>query len=697
MNDRKTPGSGGSSFWVAPDGDDAGLGTEESPFATIGRAQTAVRKLLESGVRRNVVVTVRGGIYRLREPLAFGPEDSARNGKVLYRAAEGEIPVVTGAVPVSGWEKHAGRIYRSNLDMPAPVLARQLYVNGNRAPRARTKDYPSSFRPLFEEIDGEWLTPGIQFIPNPILNPEIPDPAGWSNQSQIEAMIITQWKMSICRIETISPSVDIGGLIIPGLIEFQDPGWSNANVFRDPQTGSPSIWSFWQVTRFENALEFLDEPGEWYLDEGAATLYYMPLWGEKIDSAEVELPQLETLIEIAGTPEEPVANIAFQGFTFRGATWTAPSGPEGYVADQSGFHLTGNQEPNYIGHSQDVTRTPGSISVRFATKIEFRDNVFEHLGAVAIDLVTGCTQNRIVGNYFRDISSAAVQIGGVSTEDARPVDPASICRSNLIYNNSIYQTGRDYVDSAAIFVGFTQNTEIKYNTILDVPWSGIAIGWGWGLLDKGSFPGVPGAVSGQWGSFDTPTVAENNRIIGNRIGEFLNVVWDGGAIYSTGQQGPTMAKGTLISGNVAYGKRFSAGGNTFYTDGGSRYLTLRSNASYDNPTGFTYFGPCPNPLDPLPYPELCKLNFIPYGSDSGGCRTYGDIRYVGNYWLNPTFFSVCPYSDSNGILYPVGMEYRGNRVISGEEDIPANRLRRAGCRLFSSPGKGASRSTDSGI
>ena len=31
---------------------------------------------------------------------------------------------------------------------------------------------------------------------------------------------------------------------------------------------------------FKNALELLDEPGEWYMDRPAKTVYYMPRQGE---------------------------------------------------------------------------------------------------------------------------------------------------------------------------------------------------------------------------------------------------------------------------------------------------------------------------------------------------------------------------------------------------------------------------------
>jgi hypothetical protein len=38
--------------------------------------------------------------------------------------------------------------------------------------------------------------------------------------------------------------------------------------------------------------------------------------------------------------------------------------------------------------------------------------------------------------------------------------------------------------------------------------------------------------------------------------------------------------------------------------------------------------------------------------------------------------------DPNGVTYPVGMEYRGNRIVNGVEDVPPGVLRKAGSSLF---------------
>ena len=76
-----------------------------------------------------------------------------------------------------------------------------------------------------------------------------------------------------------------------------------------------------QPTYVENALELLDQPGEWYLDRAALRVYYLPRPGEDPRSADVEAPALH---------------------------WLRPGGGEGLsevqatVSLAAGEHITGN-------------------------------------------------------------------------------------------------------------------------------------------------------------------------------------------------------------------------------------------------------------------------------------------------------------------------------------------------------------------
>ena len=75
------------------------------------------------------------------------------------------------------------------------------------------------------------------------------------------------------------------------------------------------------------AFEFLDSPGECYLDRKAATLYYMPLPGEDMAKARAMAPALEQRVFLKGQPREEklVEYVTFRGLTFSHAEWWIPA------------------------------------------------------------------------------------------------------------------------------------------------------------------------------------------------------------------------------------------------------------------------------------------------------------------------------------------------------------------------------------
>ncbi len=632
-------------LWVSPSGNDSATGKRHEPLLTLQRARDLARTK-ERGAR-NVTIYLQEGTFRLSRPLTLSPDDSGqRGGTVTYRAAPGATPVVSGAVSVSGWKLYDRTlgIYRARVPKVRKASgtasypdSRQLYVNGRRATRARSQQYPDVTRTAggYQASDGTM--------------------AHWREPSALEAVTTTQWKTMRCGVQKIEGSE----------ITMRQPCWTNANVFPPP-------WNFQLLSRWENAYELLDKKGEWFLDQRKGWLYYIPRVGEVLAKANVELPVLETLVEGTGTANNPISDIIFKGITFSYATWLSPSGANGYASDQSGFHLNGfGHKPNTIGHDPNSVRTPGNVSFRYAHRITFSRNTFRHLGAVGLDFGVGSQDNEIIGNRFSDISSAAIQVGGVARSDAHPANKKQVVQNNTISHNTIRGIGREFYDAAGIYIGFSARTLVSHNQISEVPWSGVALGWGWGLYDQGSFSGLPGAKSGEWGTYAEPTTNRDNRVVNNRISHFLQVLWDGGAIYTNGAQGTSLSNGLTLSGNVMTDKRVKAGGNVIYTDGGSRYITISNNVLLNNPIGETDFGPC-DVSDAL---SLCGIA-IPYGSDRGGCLPYGDFIYKSNYWQHPVpffYFLTC-----NRPPYPVNVTDSGNRVVTGLSDVPRAILKRAG-------------------
>jgi hypothetical protein len=623
-NESSTAGGACVVFWVSPSGDDvAGDGSGERPFKTIGKAKLAVRGHPSRGACP-IDVNIRSGVYALTEALKFDAGDSGGpGGRISYQAAPGnpEPVVISGGLEIAGFSCAGGRCEARVDTLPERLMPRQFYVDDRRAIRARSnytstaEGYALGINPDYGRVSNGYK-PVSQAVA--LTNPEL-----------VEAVSTEQWKMMRCPVDHVES----------GTLVMRNPCWKNANTY------TTVIWSFYQLSWLENAPEFLTHEDMWYLDPYRKVLRYNQL-GSRAPQKGV-LPVLESLLEVVGTEQAPVSFLGFSGLEFSYAGWYGPNSANGYASDQSGNMLIGDQyAPNAFGHQKLTYSTPGNVTLRYAQNISFVGNAFRHLGAVALSLQSGSQNNLIQGNQFSDISSSAIQIGGVGEADWRG-DGVSLVSGNTVTRNVVEYTGQDYWDSAGVYVGFAARTLIANNTFRHTPWSAVAIGWGWGLLDDTGFPGAPGSVRYQWGQFATPTVMSGNQILNNRFSYFLERLWDGGAIYTNGAQGQSYETGLLIEGNVAEYKRPNAGGNVFYTDAGSRFITIKQNASLYSPVGTVDLGPCGYPTSfegAGIADDLClATGLVPYGSDMGGCLPYGDLRFTGNYFGSPhEFFTVCP-------------------------------------------------------
>jgi hypothetical protein len=137
----------GATLYVSPAGSDAsGDGSEAKPFATLQKAQAAVRRTPVAS-RPATTVYLRAGTYYLGETLAFGPEDSGASAAapVVWSAYPGENVTVSGGVPLAtaakplSWSS-GGAPLTATLPAGAPLNFTTLFVDNERAIWAR---YPN--------------------------------------------------------------------------------------------------------------------------------------------------------------------------------------------------------------------------------------------------------------------------------------------------------------------------------------------------------------------------------------------------------------------------------------------------------------------------------------------------------------------------------------------------------------------------
>jgi len=541
-------GEAQKTLYVSPVGDDSAPGTEAQPLKTIAKAQELVRTTAQN-MTGDIVVILGGGTYPIDKPIVFEPQDSGTGGHfVVYRAQSGQTPIISGGKRITGWQSEPdGKRWKAKTDI---ANFRQLHVNGLRAIRAQGP--PPAGITLHGE-DG-YKTPAA-------------DMAGWRNPTDIEFCYRVVWAHSRCKVARIVRDGD------QTVITMLQPWFTMARKKEGVHVELP--------TYIENALELLDQPGEWYLDRAEKAVYYIPRPGEDMAQVEIVAPVVEKLIDMKGTPDKPVANIRFEGLTFAHADWLRPS-EIGHVDLQANFTLAPGKSQlardNCLTmvHNEAI-KSPAHIVCHATRGVAFERCTFTRLSGAGVDLEFGAQDNVINGCHFVDVGGSPIQIGDVLKDDHHPDDPRKIVRGNAVTNCTIHQCCGEYQGGVGIFGGYTQATRMAHNLIYDMPYSAISLGWGWGEEDAG------GGAENYFQPFkyDKPTPARDNRIEFNHIHHVMQQMDDGGAIYTLGNQ-----PGTIIRGNHLHNSKGNPGG--IYLDEGSGFIEITGNVVYGVRTAMNY-------------------------------------------------------------------------------------------------------------
>lgn len=508
-------------------GSDSNAGTLQSPYKTIEHARDVIRtfnKEMESDIN----VYLRGGNYEITEPIQFTKSDSGTNGhKIIWQNYQEEAPFVRGPKVIEGWQVFdaSKNIYCAKAD--GPIETRSLYVNGERAVRAKSNTGLSD-----AERTDEGLITSDTFLAN------------WKNQSDIEMVFAQNWTLPRQGVDNIKIGDD-GRCYIT----MKQPGWKSA--INKGQTSCKTPWYY------ENAFELLDEPGEWYLDRSTYTFYYMPRLGEDMNTAEIVAPTLEELMSVRGDSEDkPVENLEFRGIQFGYSTWLRPNSEWG-VSDAQNNHMR-DSSPKPKGVSGDWL-PPAAINVQYGHGITFDSCVFSKIGLNALQLIDGIQGCTVNGNLFYDISSSCVNLGEPYTHDTNNYNPKEekyLIKNNTITNNYMHDVCKEYMSAAAISAGFPQDTLISHNEIFHIPYSGMHLGYGW--------VGIP------------TSAIKNFDVTHNYIHDlFYTKLYDGGGIYTIGPTGASEEDPNMLAYN--YITDMNNDGGPIYNDQGSTYYKVYKN------------------------------------------------------------------------------------------------------------------------
>lgn len=525
-------------YYVAPGGDDANPGTRQKPFATIARARDAVRVLNKAGLKKSLKVFIRGGTFRLTEPLVFGPEDSGtKPHSITYAAFPGEMPVLNGGRRITGWKKGNGGVWEVTIpEVKAGNWAfRELFVNNSRRTRARS---PNQGYSRIEKSGADRRT-------NFVFRKG--DLKVYENLGEAEVVFFHDWCTSRVLIKSVEPDkrvVRFTGAIGSGVGNKRS--WGKIDHFEK----HPRYY-------VENVRELLDAPGEWHLAVKEGVLRYVPLPGELLSKVTFTAPVAERLLEVRGKAGRPIRNLHFNGIAFSHCAWIPPL-KFGLPFAQAAHYDTRLSGMKGAGRA----RVPAAIELSDCENCTIEGCRFSQLGGCGLALRHGCNQNRVIGCEFTDLAANGVMIGEGNkargrAKDGRPVwdaNPSLIVKRNAVANCLIHHCGVLFPGSVGVWVGLTEGTVISHNEIRNLPYTGVSAGWMWNTR---------------------PTPCKGNIIEFNHIHHIMQRLSDGGGIYTLGRQPGTILRGNHIHGIPPQAGRAEANG-MFLDEGTSEILIVEN-------------------------------------------------------------------------------------------------------------------------
>jgi len=482
-------------FYVATNGNDAWSGRlatlnpahTDGPLASLGGARDRIRRQRAEIGNQPVQVWVRDGTYFLAAPFVLEPQDSGTaEAPIVYGAYEEEQPVFSGGRAIRGFHQ-AGSLWETTLpEVKAGAwYFRQLFAGGQRRTRARS---PNSgyFRVAR-------LLPGPP-VPNakPVLRDRFVFAPGdiqpWPRLEDVDLVLMHSWETSIHPLKLVDT--------VSNIVEFTAPlkEWWGLGY-----------WEEHQRHFVENARELLDAPGEWYLDRQTGVLSYWPMPGERLDATEIVAPVLANFVRFAGNPDkgEFVRHVTIRGLTFHHADW---------VLDPKGNSST-----------QAAVEVPATITADGALDCALERCEVAHIGTYAVWFRRGCKDCRIQHNRLFDLGAGGVRVG----EDHPAKEDVEETSRTLVDNNHIFNGGRVYPGCVGIWVAQSSGNRISHNDIHDLYYTGISVGWNWGLEPNRT----------------TNNVIEFNHV--HNLGQ--GVLSDTGLIYCLG-----VSPGSIIRNNVLH-------------------------------------------------------------------------------------------------------------------------------------------------
>ena len=580
-------------IYVSPQGNDQWSGRQadalpagdDGPLASVHAAQAKVRDLLKVGQGDAIEVQIRGGRYHLNETLVLGVEDSGTKAKpVTYKAYADEEPIFSGGVRLTDWKRctedpagtapaAAGKLWYAELPSGSEGWQiKSLYDTDGLLKRAISGEFmpPNKKREMDFNTQGKTVMKQLRPFDGDPVKPfdrniyyQNDDLRDWKNIEDIEVVLRNhRWAFNLIPLASID---------VPN---------KTAVMAVDPTYQPSHKRAFW----IENAIDHLDEPGEWVFNSQQGRVY---LWPDKpMDGREIIAPRLQEFVRVEGVEDgKPAQWIHVEGLSFRhGLRDTFEPGDKGLQHDWEAFDK---------GNAVLRFRNAEHCTV---DRCEFR-----HSSGTGIRLDQHCQHITVSSNLLEHLGSNGIVLSGYGpgTKDEN--------KHNVITDNYIHHVGELYWHACGIFVTQSGHNQITHNTVEDVPYNGIVVSgcrphefyiqkrvpfrraWVSTIRVDECEPFIKKALEQRKKStiahFLPLVHARENDISMNEVSRTLLKLGDGNAVYFS-----AMGENNRLERNFLHHNYHVAG--TVRLDDNPSYTIIHKNVIMDSERGIGIKGPC---------------------------------------------------------------------------------------------------------
>jgi uncharacterized protein (TIGR03437 family) len=519
-----------ANFYVAPNGNDAWSGTlsapnansTDGPFASVARAQQAVRAMRESSPNLPLTVMLRNGTYYLpvsptsQGTINFTQDDSGTaSAPVTWQNYPGETPVVSGGKPIGAggfglvWTHSAGSLWQASLPAGTPNFE-YLFYNGERRLRSRLASptglgYYMNAGVCYSTVSGQSVALsscnlGTFFrvaspVPPTEANASCPSVTNSSDTSESKCLDrffydpadpIAQWvnlnpSGSSCGgAATTYPVGDIEVTIFDAWtvdvlrVSCVDTA-NHAIYFTGAAKGNSGNYNFFGPTTGHryvvdntrdafNAANAAGLTGVWFLDRSATpwVLNYLANSGENPNSDTVVIPQVQPASTTGGSLISAVnlSYVNFTGIVFEMDAWTIPAA--GFSDDENGENTL-----------------PAAVDCESCQHVTFEAVTVRHTAASALQIAstsgnsgTAAANDTIQDSAFYDIGSSGIHIGHHPMGSDLAAD---VVQFITVSNNIVQGYSRVFADGEGLAQGNGHDINYIHNDVTDGYHAGISI------------------------------------------------------------------------------------------------------------------------------------------------------------------------------------------------------------------------------